>query len=62
MKSATLPSLWEAYRSLAEDTKAATRKAYRLWLQNPFHPSQHFKCVNPAEDIWSVRVTRGIER
>jgi len=30
-----------------------------MWTQKPFHPSLHFKCVNRAEAIGSVRVTRG---
>jgi hypothetical protein len=59
MKSATLPSFWAAYAGLGEDIKRSARKAYRLWAQNPFHPSLHFKCINREEDIWSVRVTRG---
>ena len=59
MKSATLPSFWKAYESLDPTTKHRARKAYRLWAQNPFHPSLHFKCVNSEEDIWSVRTTLG---
>jgi len=59
MKSATLPSFWAAYRSLGEKTKRQARKAYRLWAENPFHPSLHFKCINREESIWSVRITRG---
>ena len=59
MKSATLQSFWEAYYSLSENVRVAARKAYGLWLQNPFHPSLHFKCVNREENVWSVRVSRG---
>jgi hypothetical protein len=59
MKSLTLPSFWEAYKSLQEDIKQSARKSYRLWEQNPFHPSLHFKCVNTSENIWVVRITRG---
>ncbi|MGA3115307.1 MAG: hypothetical protein ABSF90_12855 [Syntrophobacteraceae bacterium] len=59
MKSATLPSFWASYRSLDESVKRATRKAYRLWMENPFHPSLHFKCINAEEDVWAVRVTLG---
>ena len=59
MNSATLPSFWEGYRSLNDDLKDRANKAFRLWVQNPFHPSLHFKCVNHEENIWSVRVTRG---
>jgi len=59
MKSATLPSFWTAYMSPGEDIKRSARKAYRWGAQNPFHPSLHFKCINPEENVWSVRVTRG---
>ncbi len=59
MKSAALPSFWATYRSLDESIKRATRKAYRLWMENPFHPSLHFKCINTEEDVWAVRVTLG---
>lgn len=59
MKSATLPSFWMAYESLGEDIKRSARKAYRLWAQNPFHPSLRFKCINDKENIWAVRITRG---
>jgi hypothetical protein len=58
MKSATLPSFWAKYRELCVPVRAGARKAYRLWAENPFHPSLHFKCINSKEDIWSVRVTR----
>ncbi len=58
MKSATLPSFWEAYQSLDKNIKKSAIKAYHLWKENPFHPSLHFKCVNDEEDIWSVRITR----
>ncbi|MEK7276166.1 MAG: hypothetical protein AAB427_02345 [Chloroflexota bacterium] len=57
MKSATLPSFWSRYASLEDADKRSARKAYRLWAQNPFHPSLHFKCVNREENIWAVRTT-----
>jgi len=59
MKSSILPSFWVAYRSLDDSVRQRARKAYRLWSENPFHPSLRFKCINPQESIWSVRVTRG---
>jgi hypothetical protein len=59
MKSAMLPSFWTAYGSLEEELRRRARKAYQLWAQNPFHPSLHFKCINPDESIWAVRVTLG---
>lgn len=59
MNSNALPSFWVAHRSLEEAVKRRAKKAYRLWAENPFHPSLHFKCVNAEEDVWSVRISRG---
>jgi mRNA-degrading endonuclease RelE of RelBE toxin-antitoxin system len=58
MKSETLPSFWAEYRKLSNPIKERARKTYRLWADNPFHPSLHFKCIDSKEGIWSVRVTR----
>ena len=60
MKSATLPTFWKTYNSLDESIKRRARKAFTLWRENPFHPSLRFKCINSAEDIWSVRVTQKV--
>lgn len=57
MNSQTLPSFWAAYHVLEASVRARARKAYKLWRQNPFHPSLHFKCINDEERIWSVRIT-----
>ena len=57
MKSATLPSFWSAYEALGDDVKRRARKAYRLWEENPFHPSLRFKCINKSEDVWSARIS-----
>jgi hypothetical protein len=43
------------FQSLPPDVQGAARKAYRLWLVDPRHPSLHFKPIR--SDIWSVRVT-----
>jgi hypothetical protein len=59
MKSETLPSFWDAYESLDQNIRIRTKKAFKLWIQNPFHPSLKFKCINSKEKIWSVRVTLG---
>jgi hypothetical protein len=59
MRSRTLPSFWEAYQALDADLRQRARKAYRLWEENPFHPSLHFKCINREESIWSARISLG---
>jgi hypothetical protein len=60
MKSATLPSFWEAYRRLDRGHRPRVRKAYLLWLEDPFHPSLRFKCIDHDEGVWSARVSLSI--
>jgi len=59
MKSENLPSFWDAYNSLEQKIRKRAKKAFKLWIQNPYHPSLNFKCINSKEKIWSVRITRG---
>ncbi|MGC8908861.1 MAG: hypothetical protein ACP5M0_15680 [Desulfomonilaceae bacterium] len=59
MRSYVLPSFWEAYKKLSQENRVQARRAYRLWEGNPFHPSLRFKCVNPVDHIWSLRISRG---
>lgn len=58
MKSEVVASFWTHYAKLPEHIKRSARKAFRLWMDNPFHPSLHFKCINDEENVWSLRVTR----
>jgi len=58
VKSKTLPSFWHTYQLLPDEVKRTARKTYQLWLDAPFHPSLHFKCVETEERIWSIRITR----
>lgn len=60
MKSQTLPSFWAAYKQLSQETRQSARKSYRLWSENPFHPSLHFKCVDKQENLWSARISLGV--
>ncbi len=33
------------------------KENYRLWSENPYHPSLHFKSVHPrSANVWSVRI------
>jgi plasmid maintenance system killer protein len=36
--------------------KRQARGAYRLFIQNPQHPSLKFKKIPPHDDLWSVRI------
>jgi len=50
----------EAFRSLLAAAPAAVQlkaqAAYRLWAENPAHPSLRFKKVHDTLSIYSVRI------
>lgn len=46
------------FGELPAEVREQARKNYRLWKQNPYHPSLHFKRVHATEPIYSVRVGR----
>lgn len=54
MRSSTTRSFRSRFRQLPPDVQRLARKAFRLWLQNPLHPSLHFKKVGA---FWSARVS-----
>jgi hypothetical protein len=56
VKSRARPSFWRAYSSLDPRAREAARRAYRLFLADPSHPSLRFKKLAAYERIWSVRI------
>lgn len=56
MISRTRPSFWRAYAPLDPRMREAARRAYRLFEENPNHPSLRFKKLGGYEHIWSVRI------
>lgn len=56
MISKTRPAFWRAYGPLTPSVKARAREVYRLFAQNPDHPSLRFKKLQGREDVWSVRI------
>jgi hypothetical protein len=60
MKSATLPSFWKAYQRLDRAHRSRVRRAYQLWIGDPFHPSLRFKCIDHDEGLWSARVSHAV--
>ncbi len=59
MTSHTTPRFWAAYRELPVDVRDAARKAYRLFRENPQHPSLQFKKVHDQEPVFAVRLSLG---
>ncbi len=57
MISEPRPEFWIVYHRLGPPAKAQARKAYALFMQNPGHPSLHFKPLNGFDGVWSVRIS-----
>lgn len=43
-------------RKLSSEVKTHIKRAYKLWIKKPHHPSLRFKKIHSTESIWSVRV------
>lgn len=59
MKSTTTAQFHKLFARLPVDVRQQARAAYKLFQQNPYHPSLHFKQVHSSEPIYSVRISRG---
>ena len=56
MKSLTTERFRKLYGAAPDATKAKIRAAYRLWSNNPDHPSLRFKKVHSIQPIYSARI------
>lgn len=56
MKSYIDPDFRKAYGKLPKEVREQARKAYRLFKQDPYHTSLHFKPIRPSQPLYSVRV------
>jgi len=59
MRSARKKKFHDLFLNFPQRVQETAKKNYRIWKENPFHPSLEFKEVKPRERIWSVRVGIG---
>jgi hypothetical protein len=59
VRSRATPRFWAAYRGLPAEIRDLAQKVYRLFRDNPGHPSLHFRKVHARDPIYSARVTLG---
>lgn len=59
MKSELTDDFLKCFAKLPETVKQTAQKNYKLWKQNPTHPSLEFKRLNTKERVYSVRVGIG---
>ena len=57
MISHTTGRFRKALKQLPQQIQRQARQAYRLFKQNPYHSSLHFKQVHPTKPIYSARIS-----
>lgn len=57
MKSTTTSQFHKFFARLPEQIQRQAREAYKLFKQNPYHPSLHFKQVHSSQPIYSIRIS-----
>ena len=58
MTSRTTVRFRRLYESLPKNVRRQADKAFRLWLQNPSHPSLEYKRLHSKRPVYSARVSR----
>jgi mRNA-degrading endonuclease RelE of RelBE toxin-antitoxin system len=56
MKSRTTRQFRDRFKSLPKIVQRQARDAYQVFLQNPTHPSLHFKKIHASGTTYSARV------
>jgi hypothetical protein len=59
LKSRPTEEFFSLFGKLPSNVRESARKSYRLWRDNPSHPSLHFKRIHGEEPLYSVRIGRG---
>jgi len=56
MNSRATGEFWKHYKTLSSEVKRKAREAYKLWRNNPSHPSLCFKRVKASQPVYSIRI------
>jgi len=56
MRSIGTRRFWDRYNALPAEVQELAVKKYRLWVQDPSHPSLHFRRLKGSEDRFTIRV------
>ncbi len=57
MKSFTTQNFWKLYDSLPAEVRRQAKDAYKLFTNDPYYPSLHFKRIHSTRPIFSVRIS-----
>ena len=58
LKSTLAPEFHRYFAKLPPDLQRRAREAFARFAADPWHPSLHFKLVNPARRRWAARISR----
>jgi hypothetical protein len=56
VRSVATRRFWNLFYALPSDIQSLTVKNYKLWRENPSHPSLHFRRLKGSEDRFTVRI------
>lgn len=56
IESRTTRQFWRLFKNLPADVQEDAKRAYRIFRDNPAHPSLHFKKLEGEDNIYSVRI------
>lgn len=56
MQSHTTGRFWKCFNSLPPEIQKQARQVYKIWTNNPNHPSLHFKQISNTGAIYSIRI------
>lgn len=59
MNSHTTERFRKAFDELPKDVREHAKNAFKLFQENPYHPSLRFKQIHPTKPIYSARVGLG---
>lgn len=57
MNSKTTDRFWKCHVGLPDKIKKQAKEAYQKFINDPYHPSLHFKRIHSTRPIFSVRIT-----
>jgi len=54
LTSVLAEEFFDTYRKLPKEIKVKVKETYKIWQNNNFYPSLHFKLI--TANVWSVRI------
>lgn len=58
MISKTTTKFWRYYEKLPKEIKKKARKMFKIFQEDPYHPSLRFKRIHSIKPIFSIRITK----